>query len=71
TDHYRSALRQTRATLAARAGAFGPLLPGAPGYTGPRPSPGGLPAAADRGAGDDEVPGGRTRDETDDGKSTQ
>ncbi|MEU1507043.1 tetratricopeptide repeat protein [Kitasatospora sp. NPDC005748] len=71
TDHYRSALRQTRATLAARAGAFGPLLPGAPGYTGPRPSPGGLPAAADRGAGDDEVLDGRTRDETDDGKSTQ
>ncbi|MGW2376807.1 tetratricopeptide repeat protein [Kitasatospora sp. NPDC001683] len=35
TDHYRSALRQTRATLAARAGAFGPLLPGAPGYRGP------------------------------------
>ncbi|MFD8705741.1 tetratricopeptide repeat protein [Kitasatospora sp. NPDC059648] len=35
TDHYRSALRQTRATLAARAGAFGPLLPGAPGYREP------------------------------------
>ncbi|MFG2845311.1 tetratricopeptide repeat protein [Kitasatospora sp. NPDC048296] len=30
TDHYREALRQTRATLAARAGAFGPLLPGVP-----------------------------------------
>ncbi|WP_188307205.1 tetratricopeptide repeat protein [Streptomyces sp. CBMA123] len=29
-DHYRAALRQTRATLAARAGAFGPLLPGVP-----------------------------------------
>ncbi|MFE2109955.1 tetratricopeptide repeat protein [Kitasatospora sp. NPDC059463] len=35
TDHYRAALRQTRATLAARAGAFGPLLPGAPGYLEP------------------------------------
>ncbi|MFJ4673825.1 tetratricopeptide repeat protein [Kitasatospora purpeofusca] len=34
-DHYRAALRQTRATLAARAGAFGPLLPGAPGYREP------------------------------------
>ncbi|SDT45464.1 Tetratricopeptide repeat-containing protein [Streptomyces sp. TLI_053] len=34
-DHYRAALRQTRATLAARAGAFGPLLPGAPGYLEP------------------------------------
>ncbi|GAA2155757.1 hypothetical protein GCM10009760_55910 [Kitasatospora kazusensis] len=31
-DHYRAALRQTRATLAARAGEYGPLLPGAPGY---------------------------------------
>ncbi|MDH6134081.1 tetratricopeptide (TPR) repeat protein [Kitasatospora sp. MAA4] len=31
-DHYRAALRQTRATLAARAGAYGPLQPGAPGY---------------------------------------
>ncbi|MFJ8476437.1 tetratricopeptide repeat protein [Kitasatospora sp. NPDC094011] len=30
TDHYRAALRQTRATLAARAGAYGPLLPGVP-----------------------------------------
>jgi hypothetical protein len=30
--HYQAALRQTRATLAARTGAFGPLLPGAPGY---------------------------------------
>ncbi|BAJ31502.1 MULTISPECIES: tetratricopeptide repeat protein [Kitasatospora] len=30
--HYQAALRQTRATLAARAGAYGPLLPGAPGY---------------------------------------
>ncbi|MFE7194611.1 tetratricopeptide repeat protein [Kitasatospora sp. NPDC057541] len=43
TDHYRAALRQTRATLAARAGAFGPLLPGAPGYleppAGERPPP--------------------------------
>ncbi|MFJ2582553.1 tetratricopeptide repeat protein [Kitasatospora aureofaciens] len=35
TDHYRAALRQTRATLAARAGAFGPLLPGAPGHLEP------------------------------------
>ncbi|MFI6447742.1 tetratricopeptide repeat protein [Kitasatospora sp. NPDC050543] len=34
-EHYRAALRQTRATLAARAGAFGPLLPGAPGYLAP------------------------------------
>ncbi|WP_316524031.1 tetratricopeptide repeat protein [Kitasatospora brasiliensis] len=34
-DHYRQALRQTRATLAARAGAYGPLLPGAPGYLAP------------------------------------
>ncbi|MER5865273.1 tetratricopeptide repeat protein [Kitasatospora sp. NPDC002040] len=33
-EHYRAALRQTRVTLAARAGAYGPLLPGAPGYTG-------------------------------------
>ncbi|WP_354642861.1 tetratricopeptide repeat protein [Kitasatospora camelliae] len=33
--HYRAALRQTRATLAARAGAFGPLQPGAPGYLAP------------------------------------
>ncbi|WP_405006776.1 tetratricopeptide repeat protein [Kitasatospora purpeofusca] len=39
-DHYRAALRQTRATLTARAGAFGPLLPGAPGYPEP-------PAGAD------------------------
>ncbi|MFF4927176.1 tetratricopeptide repeat protein [Kitasatospora sp. NPDC001261] len=35
SDHYRQALRQTRATLAARAGAYGPLLPGAPGYVEP------------------------------------
>lgn len=34
-DHYRAALRQTRATLAARGGAFGPLLPGAPGFATP------------------------------------
>ncbi|MEV4613448.1 tetratricopeptide repeat protein [Kitasatospora sp. NPDC049258] len=33
--HYRSALRQSRATLAARAGAYGPLQPGAPGYLAP------------------------------------
>ncbi|MFJ9521045.1 tetratricopeptide repeat protein [Kitasatospora sp. NPDC101801] len=33
-EHYRAALRQTRATLAARAGAYGPLRPGAPGYRG-------------------------------------
>ncbi|GHH80218.1 hypothetical protein GCM10018781_59940 [Kitasatospora indigofera] len=35
TAHYRAALKQTRATLAARAGAYGPLLPGAPGYLEP------------------------------------
>ncbi|MER5642814.1 tetratricopeptide repeat protein [Kitasatospora sp. NPDC002227] len=35
-EHYRAALRQTRATLAARAGAYGPLLPGAPGPRQPR-----------------------------------
>ncbi|MFJ8045659.1 tetratricopeptide repeat protein [Kitasatospora sp. NPDC096147] len=34
-EHYRAALRQTKATLAARAGAYGPLQPGAPGYRGP------------------------------------
>ncbi|MFD9130133.1 tetratricopeptide repeat protein [Kitasatospora sp. NPDC059571] len=38
-DHYRAALRQTRATLAARAGAFGPLRPGAPGYLAPPETP--------------------------------
>lgn len=43
-DHYRQALRQTRATLAARAGAYGPLLPGAPGYLAP-------PAGAEEPAG--------------------
>ncbi|PYC70837.1 hypothetical protein C7C46_27185 [Streptomyces tateyamensis] len=43
-EHYRRALRQTRATLAARAGAYGPLLPGAPGY---------LPVQAQSGADDD------------------
>lgn len=37
--HYRAALRQTRATLAARAGAYGPLLPGAPGYLAPPEEP--------------------------------
>jgi tetratricopeptide (TPR) repeat protein len=37
--HYQSALRQTRATLAARAGAYGPLLPGAPGYLAPPEDP--------------------------------
>ncbi|MFG2824951.1 tetratricopeptide repeat protein [Kitasatospora sp. NPDC048365] len=37
--HYRAALRQTRATLAARAGAYGPLLPGAPGYEAPPQDP--------------------------------
>ncbi|WP_431681128.1 tetratricopeptide repeat protein [Kitasatospora sp. KL5] len=37
--HYRAALRQTRATLAARAGAYGPLLPGAPGYLAPPDGP--------------------------------
>ncbi|MFI9273873.1 tetratricopeptide repeat protein [Kitasatospora sp. NPDC052896] len=35
-EHYRAALRQTRATLAARAGRYGPLLPGAPGYLPPQ-----------------------------------
>ncbi|MER5351990.1 tetratricopeptide repeat protein [Kitasatospora sp. NPDC002551] len=52
TDHYRAALRQTRATLAARAGAFGPLLPGAPGYLEP-------PAGADepRGRASGQEPG--------------
>ncbi len=35
-EHYRAALRQSRATLAARAGAYGPLLPGAPGYLPPQ-----------------------------------
>ncbi|MFB7668186.1 tetratricopeptide repeat protein [Kitasatospora sp. NPDC056138] len=40
-DHYRAALRQTRATLAARAGAYGPLLPGAPGYSEPPEGGGG------------------------------
>ncbi|MET8545762.1 tetratricopeptide repeat protein [Kitasatospora sp. NPDC004799] len=52
-DHYRQALRQTRATLAARAGAYGPLLPGAPGYLAP-PAGAGEPAggaADDAGAG--------------------
>ncbi|MFE0461300.1 tetratricopeptide repeat protein [Kitasatospora sp. NPDC058965] len=39
-EHYRKALRQTRATLAARAGAYGPLLPGAPGYLPPPEGPG-------------------------------
>ncbi|MEU9129877.1 tetratricopeptide repeat protein [Kitasatospora sp. NPDC048540] len=38
--HYRAALRQSRATLAARAGAYGPLQPGAPGYLAP-PEPDG------------------------------
>ncbi|MER7674823.1 tetratricopeptide repeat protein [Kitasatospora sp. NPDC096128] len=44
-DHYRAALRQTRATLAARAGAYGPLLPGVPaGRDGRGREPGaGLP----------------------------
>ncbi|WP_078891934.1 tetratricopeptide repeat protein [Streptomyces sp. NRRL S-350] len=46
TDHYREALRQTRATLAARAGAYGPLLPGAPGYLAPPPGAEPLPGAA-------------------------
>ncbi|MFG2917917.1 tetratricopeptide repeat protein [Kitasatospora sp. NPDC048298] len=55
SDHYRQALRQTRATLAARAGAYGPLLPGAPGYVAP-PADAGDPAggtADDAGAGTD------------------
>ncbi|MGW1176216.1 tetratricopeptide repeat protein [Kitasatospora sp. NPDC002543] len=41
SDHYRQALRQTRATLAARAGAYGPLLPGAPGHVAPPAGAGG------------------------------
>ncbi|MEU8924692.1 tetratricopeptide repeat protein [Kitasatospora sp. NPDC048545] len=52
TDHYRAALRQTRATLAARAGAYGPLLPGAPGYLAPPPG-----AEGPAGAGPDGVDG--------------
>ncbi|MFB6890302.1 tetratricopeptide repeat protein [Kitasatospora sp. NPDC056327] len=48
TDHYRAALRQTRATLAARAGAFGPLLPGAPGYLEPPAGAGEPPERGDR-----------------------
>ncbi|WP_327682018.1 tetratricopeptide repeat protein [Kitasatospora sp. NBC_00458] len=47
TDHYRAALRQTRATLAARAGSFGPLLPGAPGYLEPPRGAGGPPDEAE------------------------
>ncbi|MEV7782695.1 tetratricopeptide repeat protein [Kitasatospora sp. NPDC088351] len=47
TDHYRAALRQTRATLAARAGAFGPLLPGAPGYLEAPRASGALPGNAE------------------------
>ncbi|MFF2043983.1 tetratricopeptide repeat protein [Kitasatospora sp. NPDC058170] len=62
-DHYRAALRQTRATLAARAGAFGPLLPGAPGYLEPRWPSGALPEGSDA-RGDGQAGG---RDETDDG----
>ncbi|MFE9425849.1 tetratricopeptide repeat protein [Kitasatospora sp. NPDC006697] len=38
-ERYRRALRQSRATLAARAGAYGPLLPGAPGYVPPQDRP--------------------------------
>ncbi|MFJ3217214.1 tetratricopeptide repeat protein [Kitasatospora sp. NPDC086801] len=53
TEHYQAALRQTRATLAARAGAFGPLLPGAPGYLAAPPGPDG--AAAGEAGADDEV----------------
>ncbi|MEV6978403.1 tetratricopeptide repeat protein [Kitasatospora sp. NPDC093806] len=48
SDHYRAALRQTRATLAARAGAFGPLLPGAPGYLEPPAGTGVPPEEAER-----------------------
>ncbi|MFJ9446341.1 tetratricopeptide repeat protein [Kitasatospora sp. NPDC101235] len=51
-DHYRQALRQTRATLAARAGAYGPLLPGAPGYLAP-PAVAEDPAGGSGGAADD------------------
>ncbi|MET9618506.1 tetratricopeptide repeat protein [Kitasatospora indigofera] len=51
TAHYRAALKQTRATLAARAGAYGPLLPGAPGYLEP-------PADAAAGTVRPEGPGG-------------
>ncbi|MEV0530925.1 tetratricopeptide repeat protein [Kitasatospora sp. NPDC050463] len=77
TDYYRAALRQTRATLAARAGAFGPLVPGAPGYVEPGRAADGLPAAAGRGDGggteqhgterDGSMRDGTERDETDDG----
>ncbi|MFJ9953346.1 tetratricopeptide repeat protein [Kitasatospora sp. NPDC091207] len=71
TDHYRAALRQTRATLAARAGAFGPLLPGASGYAEPLRGPGRLPAADrdDGGGGGHGATGreGTGRNETDDG----
>lgn len=49
--HYQAALRQSRATLAARAGAFGPLLPGAPGYLPPQPSgPDGVAGSAGYGS---------------------
>ncbi|MCG6496818.1 tetratricopeptide repeat protein [Kitasatospora sp. A2-31] len=62
TDHYRAALRQTRATLAARAGAFGPLLPGAPGYLEPPGASGGPPGlppsgGEDRGGTDPDADG--------------
>ncbi|MFI8461203.1 tetratricopeptide repeat protein [Kitasatospora sp. NPDC085464] len=55
TDHYRTALRQTRATLAARAGAYGPLLPGAPGYLAPPPG------EADRAGGEPDGAEGDVR----------
>ncbi|WP_188296118.1 tetratricopeptide repeat protein [Streptomyces sp. CBMA156] len=51
-DHYRKALRQTRATLAARAGAYGPLLPGA-GYPAPPAGAGDQAREAAEGAGGD------------------
>ncbi|WP_174315628.1 tetratricopeptide repeat protein [Streptomyces sp. CB01881] len=66
TDHYRAALRQTRATLAARAGAFGPLMPGAPGYLEPPQATPGTDGADGR---DGRNAGDRTddTDDTDDG----
>ncbi|MFC8450049.1 tetratricopeptide repeat protein [Kitasatospora sp. NPDC057223] len=50
TAHYQAALRQSRATLAARAGAYGPLLPGAPGYLEPPQQGDGAATRPDSGA---------------------
>ncbi|MDH6113530.1 tetratricopeptide (TPR) repeat protein [Kitasatospora sp. MAP12-15] len=56
--HYRAALRQSRATLAARSGAYGPLQPGAPGYVPPQQTESGAdagpPAARDDDPKDEE-----------------